>query len=63
MAWTKIPKTTIYTPLIKLLTHDLKDILVGSSESEILVIQRENDSWTKTVKNSSSWTKTVKPTI
>lgn len=63
MSWNKVGKSTIYVPLIKLLTHDLKDILVGTSESEILVIQKENDSWTKSVKNLSSWTKVIKPTI
>jgi len=62
MTWTNKSKTSSSTPRGRLLTPDSNQILVGSSESEIMIWQAYAENWTNRSKTdeSGSWTNKTK---
>jgi hypothetical protein len=62
MTWNKTTKPIIYFPPIKLLTPDMKEIMVGENEDQILIISLFYTLWNSIVKTVSNWNKTLKST-
>ena len=48
--WSAKAKIPTVFPRSRILTHDLNQVMVGSSENEVLIWQEASDSWNRKVK-------------